>query len=408
MNLFAHHPFVMNRFLPSPGRRILAAVASIVLLSSCGGGTPPPAASKPPATKAALTVNAVALEDQPWGQAIPATGSIAAWQESAVGSEIGGLRLKEVAAQVGDVVKKGHVMATLHDETVLADLAQAKAGLREAEAAFAEAKANGDRARKFEGTGAISQQQGVQYLTAEQTAKARIDVARARVETEELRLRQTRVVAPDDGIVSARVATLGTVVQPGQELFRLILKGRLEWRAEVSAADLSKVRSGAPASLTLPSGATAKGRVRVVAPSIDPQTRNGIVYVDLSGGSEARAGMFARGELQLGQSPAAGPARVATLPQSAVLLRDGFAWVFRIGPDRKVAQVKVATGRRAGDRIEIVSGLVAGDRVVGSGVGFLADGDVVDVVDGVEKTQGAGAAAAARPAAQTASGAVKP
>jgi RND family efflux transporter MFP subunit len=395
----------MNSLLLRSGCRVLAVAASLAILVSCGGGAPPATAAKSPPTKAALTVNAVGLQEQPWGQVIPATGSIAAWQESAVGSEIGGLRLKSLDANVGDIVKRGQVLATLHDETVQADLAQAKAALREAEAAFAEAKANGDRARKFEGTGAISQQQSVQYLTAEQTAKARIDVARARVDAEELRLRQTRIVAPDDGIVSARAATLGSVLPVGQELFRLILRGRLEWRAEVAAAEFSKVRPGAAASLVLPSGGRATGRVRVVAPAIDPQTRNGIVYVDLASGIEARAGMFARGEIQVGQGGNASP-RVATLPQSAVLLRDGFAWVFRIGPDRKVAQLKVATGRRVGDRIEILSGLGAADRVVASGVGFLADGDVVDVVDVVDGAGKAGAAVA--PAPQAASSATRP
>lgn len=353
----------------------------LIALGGCGADAAREGKDGKPAAeakgKAALTVSAVALQDAQWTQGIAASGNIAAWQESVVGSEIGGLRLKELAAGIGDTVKKGQLLATLHDDVVQADLAQARAALREAEAAFAEAKANGDRARKFEGSGAISQQQSVQYLTAEQTARARIDVARARVDAEQLRHQQARILAPDDGVVSARSATVGAVVQPGQELFRLILKGRLEWRAEVPAAELPRVRAGAPASLTLPSGGKAGGRVRVVGPAVDPQTRNGIVYIDLTGSTEARSGMFARGEIQL---PANAQARVATLPQSAVLLRDGFSWVFRIGADRKVAQTKVTAGRRVGDRVEILGGLTAQDRVVASGVGFLADGDLVDVV----------------------------
>jgi len=69
------------------------------------------------------------------------------------------------------------------------------------------------------------------------------------------------------------------------------------------------------------------------------------------------------------------------VPQSAVLLRDGFAYVFRLDDQNKVAQTKVAVGQRMGDQIEIVSGLAADTRVVASGVGFLADGDLVRVVD---------------------------
>ncbi|MGZ8256046.1 MAG: efflux RND transporter periplasmic adaptor subunit, partial [Burkholderiaceae bacterium] len=111
-----------------------------------------------------------------------------------------------------------------------------------------------------------------------------------------------------------------------------------------------------------------------VAPVVDPATRNGIVYVDIAPGSSARAGTFARGEFELGNSAA------LTLPQSAVLLRDGFAYVFQVGPDNKVAQVKVELGRRVGDRIEVRTGLNASTRIVETGAGFLADGDTVRVV----------------------------
>jgi RND family efflux transporter MFP subunit len=142
----------------------------------------------------------------------------------------------------------------------------------------------------------------------------------------------------------------------------------------VAATDLARVRPGARARL-LPSGGEAiEGKVRMVAPTVDPATRNGLVYVDLPAPAGARPGMFARGEFEIGRSTG------LTLPQTAVLLRDGFSVVFRVGPDGKVAQTKVGTGRRVGDRVEIVSGLEAGAKVVASGVGFLADGDLVKVV----------------------------
>jgi hypothetical protein len=85
--------------------------------------------------------------------------------------------------------------------------------------------------------------------------------------------------------------------------------------------------------------------------------------------------MFVRGELDLGSAPA------LTLPQSAVLLRDGFAYVFRVEPGDTVAQTKVEVARRRGDRIEILSGLDPTAAVVATGAGFLADGDPVRVVD---------------------------
>jgi RND family efflux transporter MFP subunit len=168
------------------------------------------------------------------------------------------------------------------------------------------------------------------------------------------------------------------MAQPGQELFRLIRGSRLEWRAEVSAADLAKLKPGMVATLTTPSGMRVQGRVRMVAPTVDPQTLNGLVYVDLpisQTGDTVRAGTFARGEFELGRASA------LTLPQSAVLLRDGFAYVFRLEERNKVAQTKVTVGRRVGDQIEISDGIAPEARVVASGAGFLADGDSVRVVD---------------------------
>ncbi|MBP6852385.1 MAG: efflux transporter periplasmic adaptor subunit, partial [Rhodoferax sp.] len=126
--------------------------------------------------------------------------------------------------------------------------------------------------------------------------------------------------------------------------------------------------------VTPPNLPPIKGRVRMVAPTVDPQTRNGLVYVDLPQPGGAKAGMFARGEFALGSGAA------MTLPQSAVLLRDGFTYVLRVGADSKVSEVKVRTGRRSGDRIEILDGLAPDARVVETGGGFLGDGDTVRVV----------------------------
>jgi HlyD family secretion protein len=118
-----------------------------------------------------------------------------------------------------------------------------------------------------------------------------------------------------------------------------------------------------------------QGRVRLVAPTVDAATRNGIVHVDLPNPGAARAGMFAGGEFEVDQRNG------LTLPQSAVVLRDGFSYVYTVDAQNKARQVKVDIGRRQGDRIEIVSGLQPGARVVAAGGGFLGDGDLVRVVD---------------------------
>jgi len=333
------------------------------------------AAASAPA-RVALSVNVT----QPQTTALPlrinANGNIAAWQEASVGTEANGLRLASVQVNVGDVVKRGQVLATFAPDTMLSDVAQVRASVAEAEATLADAAANAERARGLQATGALSEAAINQYLTAERTAKARLDAQRAQAQMQQLRLKQTQVLAPDHGIISARSATVGAVLPAGQELFRMIRQGRLEWRAEVAANDMAQLKPGMAALVTAGGAPAIRGTVRMVAPTVDPQTRNGIVYVDLPPApGAARAGMFARGEFDVGSGSG------LTLPQSAVLLRDGFSYVLRVGPDSKLTQLKVGVGRRLGDRIEITSGVEPGTRVVAAGGGFLGDGDTVRVVD---------------------------
>nr|WP_145549298.1 efflux RND transporter periplasmic adaptor subunit [Variovorax boronicumulans] len=339
---------------------------------------PQPAKADAAQPRPALTVRVAAPEPAELPVTLAANGNIAAWQEASVGSESAGLRLAEVRVNVGDVVRRGQVLARFAPETVDADVAQAKAALAEARATAADAAGNAARARTLEKTGALSQQQITQYQTAEQTAKARVEAAEAVLAAQQVRGRNTQVLAPDDGVISARSATVGSVVGSGTELFRLIRQGRLEWRAEVGAAELGRLAVGMPVRVTAPDGAQVQGKVRSIAPTVDAQTRNGLVYVDIpsvQAHKGFKAGMFARGEFALGKSVA------QTVPQAAVVPRDGFNTVMVLQADSRVQMRKVQAGRRMGERIEITGDLPAGARVVTEGAGFLNDGDLVRVVD---------------------------
>lgn len=325
------------------------------------------------ASRPSLTVTTLVPGTAQWPMQLSATGTIEAWQEALIGSEVDGLRLTELKAQVGEAVRRGQVLATFSNVTVKADVAQAQAAVAEAEALLAQAKANGDRTRKMQVPGVISAQQVNEYLTAEQAATARLESAKAQLLSQRIRLEQTQLLAPDDGIVSSRTATLGSVVSVGQELFRLILAGRLEWRAEVTAAELPFLRPGQSVKITAPGELHASGAVRMVAPTVDAKTRMALVYVDVAPDSGLKAGMFAHGQFELGRATA------MILPQSAIVVREGFSYVYRVGSDHKVAQVKVETGRRLGDQIEIVHGLEPLAQIAATGAAFLADGDTVRV-----------------------------
>ena len=343
--------------------------------------------------KPALTVSTT----QPTISALPITlaanGSVVAWQEAIVGAEATGLRLLEVRANVGDVVRRGQLLARFSPAAPQAEVAQAQANVLEAEATAAEAAANADRARSLQSTGALSASQINQYMTLEKTAQAKVAALRSALNSQQLRLGFAQVLAPDDGVISARTATVGAVVGNGAELFRLIRQGRLEWRAEVTSSELGRIAVGMPARITLPGGQTILGTVRMVAPTVDVQTRTGLVYVDLpKAGAAAKAGMFAKGEFEFGSSNA------LTVPQQAVVVRDGFSYVFQLGADQRVAQRKVQVGRRVGERIEVV-GVSPETVLVASGAGFLNDGDLVKVAPAVSVPKPAPAQAIIAPAA---------
>ena len=132
------------------------------------------------------------------------------------------------------------------------------------------------------------------------------------------------------------------------------------------------------ANIIAADGSRLTGKVRKISPMVDTQTRNTIVYVDLPANS-VKAGMFAKGDFAMGQS------NTLSIPQQALVLRDGFNYVFVVesmkNQQAKVGQIKVQTGKRAGNLVEVVSGLTANQNIVASGGAFLSDNDTVKVVN---------------------------
>ncbi|MBV2235645.1 MAG: efflux RND transporter periplasmic adaptor subunit [Sterolibacterium sp.] len=335
------------------------------------------AANPPPAAKPALSVTVATPKTQQWANSITANGALQAWQEAIVASELGGVAISALHVDVGSKVKRGQVLAQLAPETIRASLAAQQANVARAKAALAEARANAERARNLKDSGALSEQQIQQLLLGEDAAKAALSAALAMQRIDEVRMAQTSIRAIDDGIISARNATLGAVVQPGGELFRLVRQGRIEWRAELTAEQLGQLKPGLKARINLSDGSSADGTLRMLAPTLDSLSRKGIAYVDLAADSHARAGMFGQGEIFLGDSQA------LTIPHSALLMRDGNSYVFEVNAKNQVEQRKVKTGRRVGDAVEILTGLEASAKVITRGAAFLNSGDTVQVVSDI-------------------------
>ena len=384
------------KFINNKQSAIISIAACAVILGAAALFSPQIKAAdgkKAAPAKAALTVTAVQPVQVNLRLLQPANGTVAAWQEAMIGSEANGVRLVDVKVNVGDRVTKGQVLATFAAEQVNAEVAQAQASVLEAQANALDAAGNASKARTLQASGALSEQQINQYTTAGITAQARLAAAKAMLAVQQVRLRQTRVVAPDGGVISSRSATVGAVVGSGTELFKMIRGGRLEWRAEVTSSEMAGIKPGTLASVTAASGAQVVGKVRMIAPTVDSVTRNALVYVDLPANPHIKAGMYARGEFDLGSSS------VLSLPQQALVLRDGFTYAMRLEPGNKISQIKLQTGRRVGDSVEIIKGAKTGEQFVASGAAFLADGDLVKVVAAQLPGAGSSAASAASSAA---------
>src|ERR1035437_6858206 len=179
---------------------VIGAALALFLVSHTSKTPAANAAAK--ATKAALTVSVTQSESSDWPLNLSANGNIAAWQEPVIGAEAGGLRLEDVLVNVGDRVRKGQLLARLQSNALGADLEQSRASLQEAEAAEAEAVANAERARQLQTSGDMSAQQINQFLTGERTSQGRVAVLKAKIKADEIRVEQTRIVAPADGSIS--------------------------------------------------------------------------------------------------------------------------------------------------------------------------------------------------------------
>jgi len=321
-----------------------------------------------------LTVELTAPTTLTWPQTLQANGALAAWQEVIVSPETGGLRIAELAVDVGTRVRKGQLLARLADESLQNDLHKQQAVVAQAQATLDQAVSNVQRAKVAENSGGLSAQTIEQYRITEATSRASLASARADLDATQLKLRQTHIVAPDDGIVSTRTGVLGNVVAAGTELFRLVRQSRVEWRAEVDARQLAVIKEGQQARVTLPSGQAVNGKVRLVGPVLSTDTGRALVYVALPTDSAARVGMFATGTLELPAQPA------LTLPQAALVSRDGRDYVYTVDAAGKAHSVVVTTGRRQQQRVEILGGVPADARVVAGGGAFLSDGAQVTVV----------------------------
>jgi multidrug efflux pump subunit AcrA (membrane-fusion protein) len=212
-------------------------------------------------------------------------------------------------------------------------------------------------------------------------AEAQLAQAKAQMQSATARLEDTRVIAPASGKVAERNASVGDVTASSQTLFTVIENGRLELILQVPETELSQIRPGQQVQLASDTDKdlSALGTVREIAPTVDRDSRQAQVKVDLPSESSLKPGMFLRAAIiTAADSGTAVPAE-AVLPES-----EGQATVFLVQADNTVKAQVVDMGEPLpGDRVAIESGLSPGDRIAVKGAAYLKDGDKVEVVEDV-------------------------
>jgi HlyD family secretion protein len=353
--------------------RLHPALIPLVAALALAGCKKPP--EKQSAADQARAVRVVRVEQRPITGALSASGNLSSRQEAAVLPEVTGYRVSRVLADVGDYVHAGQTLVVLDGALLEAQVAQAQA-----QAAQAEDQAH--RVSGLDGQGVLSQEQIAQRRFQAQAANANL----RNLLTQR---RKLAVTAPVSGLILEKTVRPGDLSAAGATpWFRMARDGQVELSAELSEGDLARIRVGQTATVTLPSGAVAQGRVRLISPQIDPQTKLGEVRILLPVRSDIRAGGFARAVF------ADVAAQALAVPETAIRYDADGASVMTVAANNRVKRMAIQTGQRGGGYVQLVRGPAQGTRIVQNAAAFLLDNDLIRPVEGATQ---AAAAQAGRP-----------
>jgi HlyD family secretion protein len=157
-------------------------------------------------------------------------------------------------------------------------------------------------------------------------------------------------------------------------MLRMLRQERVEWRAEVPEAELKNISIGQEVTISAVDGSKLTGKVRAISPTVQATNRTGVVYIDITDG-QARPGMFARGEIEVGTGKA------LLLPVASVVMQDGYSYVFVLNDKDTVQRLRIEPAGIHGEDVEVRSGVNAGDVVAVKGAGFLKDGDTISIAE---------------------------
>lgn len=304
---------------------------------------------------------------------ITASGALAAHRDQPVGiAGIGG-RVTSVNVDAGTWVGAGQVLATVDRSVQSQQAAQLAAQVASAKANAELAQNNYERAVALQGRGFVSKAEIDAKRAARDAANATVRMNQAQLNATRAEIGRLDIRAPASGLVLARMIEVGQIVSPGTgALFRIAEGGRMEMKAQMSQQDLVLVRPGMPASVTpIGSDRDFSGQVWQVAPTIDPQSRQGEVRILVPYDPAIRPGGFAEAKINSGTTSA------PLLPQSAVLSDEKGNYVYVVNGKNEVERRGIKIGTISDEGVTIAEGLSGQEAVVLSAGPFLNPGQKV-------------------------------
>ncbi len=320
---------------------------------------------------------------------ITLTGALRAKERVDVTAKIPG-RIIKLNVDTGQSVSRGSLIAVIEDDEIQQQIERSKAAIAVVDASIAQreaelnnAKVEMERKRKLVEDGLLPRSEMDGLETRYRVSQSQLEFARAQrrqseAELRELNIRQsqTRIYSPTNGIVASRQMDIGAMANSNSPIVTIVSVSPMVIEAKASEVDIARIRRGATVNVTVDSlpGQKFSGRVMRISPLLDPQTRNGLVEIEISNrGGALKGEMFARAELDLGSQR-----ETALLPRDALVYRGEQPGVYLIESDKAKFQ-PVATGLTQDDKVEVVNGLKVGDVIITRGSNLLKDGDRVRV-----------------------------
>lgn len=291
-------------------------------------------------------------------RALPVVGTLLAHDDATVSAQVAG-QIEKCRVDIGDHVSAGQEIALIDTTSYEALARQSAANLAKATASAANNAKNLQRFQQLEKGGIASTSELERAVADAEQSRAEVKAVEAADAIARLNLERSRVKAPFDGVIAERIANVGEYVTAGTRIVRLVKTDPLRLRLQVPERESAAVRAGQLVRLSVENDTnTYSGHIARVSPALDETNRMLVVEADVPNPGSLRAGLFARAEIVLNEREAA-----LSVPTNALITFAGLEKVVVV-QEGKAKEKTVTTGRRSHDRMEIVSGLTAGEIVV--------------------------------------------